>query len=1173
MNINDKNNTGQEKVVTVGRLNEYVDWLNETNGGSMLRVTSGTIGSRKTLKIESMLENGNGTIYWNRTDSVSTVSLSGEGSITVTGGTSTYPKGKFYLEYDGTRYPTLDNSNTSTYTGYEEMPQVPSEDVEKGVTYHDITASTYTRYYDEGESVDGLVIDDYSVGDGREEYAENQLVVEKDVNYGKLEYSLEVRSLTVEIDAMTDTEEYKYGVAPGSDDLPYAQVYYKTNNKEERITNFSLNKVLTDNASTAGKTFADMNISRGSTVATAQKVQSGTSEAYKVDIYYYSDSGYTLSSTTLSTRVGTAASTIVRVSNHSFSSSQRNVTVAIGENGQVTFAIKQRGEIYGYYPVNAYREGTSDYLIDENGNMALTSADKFVAAYNTADNYEKESRIGSDLASYMGIIQHASIGWLSNAGDNFGSSALSGGKTSLSNSDVSTYDAELTREGFTESERNEVCGKDVYNTDATVYNRGDSVGNGYHIAYANDVYGNNDNKSGFSGTTHLFISKGYLEMNTPTFSCTNEYMGYDCDSFSSEYDYDVAYYRDYYKDCHSYGMTSIMRRFRKINGEYVDSSISTYADGNARKKSSVVVSGDSFPKHISGKTISLETYSSWYEMTSQTTDGIGESSLIRSGENWVSGWTSVLEDGDSGDEYRTTSRDMKLDHGNWYYIRVPDNEDDYYHTDIAPFFYMVDAETCQGASSGGGYSFVTSKSIVDRYNGTISERYFELDDDLYFRNSYSNEQAPRENMLTYNNGRHDHDGCHVLVECCPSAPLQEVSWIDEYSPTTRGGTFTTQNLAFIDNNYDYVPLDADTDFLNTYSYKVPAPSKYLWSSKYDGVITLGDVNEFSTGYTGDDTFAGDVAYKYGVENYSEHTLSQSISRLATYTYDSAMTDSFGYKMADYAGPVTSQTGTYTFEGPMRATDSMDGFGDGGDFAVTNYTGDTFVYFYDGGSVDDDKEYQFVPVTPKYSFSGTQPFDGAIRPCYGDVTVPYWTTTLHFKARFFDFDDSDPTTLNVISAFNLQVFANGTEVPISNSGDTIAWTSSVHCKIVQGRVAHSLDREEAYRTVSLVLIFSEIYEGTGDDGSIEIKIKTDDGCELAWHIDGKPECKVGRSTLTELGLNGWGSYNGNDSKGDLVCIGGLDTRSVANLWSLHPETTFDTMLGWIPSGESGDSYWC
>ena len=100
MNINDKNNTGQEKVVTVGRLMEYVDWLNETNGGSMLSVTSGTSGSRKTLKIQSTLENGNGTIYWNRTDSVSTVSLSGEGSIIVTGGTSTYPKGKFYLEYD-----------------------------------------------------------------------------------------------------------------------------------------------------------------------------------------------------------------------------------------------------------------------------------------------------------------------------------------------------------------------------------------------------------------------------------------------------------------------------------------------------------------------------------------------------------------------------------------------------------------------------------------------------------------------------------------------------------------------------------------------------------------------------------------------------------------------------------------------------------------------------------------------------------------------------------------------------------------------------------------------------------------------------------------------------------------------------------------------------------------
>ena len=1167
MNINDKNNTGQEKVVTVGRLNEYVDWLNETNGGSMLRVTSGTIGSRKTLKIESMLENGNGTIYWNRTDSVSTVSLSGEGSITVTGGTSTYPKGKFYLEYDGTRYPTLDNSNTSTYTGYEEMPQVPSEDVEKGVTYHDITASTYTRYYDEGESVDGLIIDDYSVGDGREEYAENQLVVEKDVNYGKLEYSLEVRSLTVEIDAMTDTEEYKYGVVPGSDDLPYAQVYYKTNNKEERITNFSLNKVLTDNASTAGKTFADMNISRGSTVATAQKVQSGTSEAYKVDIYYYSDSGYTLSSTTLSTRVGTAASTIVRVSNHSFSSSQRNVTVAIGENGQVTFAIKQRGEIYGYYPVNAYREGTSDYLIDENGNMALTSADKFVAAYNTTDNYEKESRIGSDLASYMGIIQHASIGWLSNAGDNFGSSALSGGKTSLSNSDVSTYDAELTREGFTESERNEVCGKDVYNTDATVYNRGDSVGNGYHIAYANDVYGNNDNKSGFSGTTHLFISKGYLEMNTPTFSCTNEYMGYDCDSFSSEYDYDVAYYRDYYKDCHSYGMTSIMRRFRKINGEYVDSSISTYADGNARKKSSVVVSGDSFPKHISGKTISLETYSSWYEMTNQTTDGIGESSLIRSGENWVSGWTSVLEDGDSSDYYRTTSRDMKLDHGNWYYIRVPDNEDDYYHSDIAPFFYMVDAETCQGASSGGGYSFVTSKSIVDRYNGTISERYFELDDDLYFRDDYSNEQAPRKNMLTYNNGRHDHSGWHVLAECCPSAPLQEVSWVDYYSPNTSyGGLVSNDGFIFVDSNDEFA--GTGTTPYRAVKY-IPAPFPGDWGTMYGYEVTIDDVNKFSFSSDGEalSSFAGDTNYKYGHENSSTKTLTESISATASeYEYDASMfpnDDSLcGYKLAEYEG--------YTYSSPVagvsedtEAPDLFDG---------TTFTGDTYYYLDRGGNYGNVRTStshtkHMFSVMDKY-INGQDPY----RPCYGDVTVPYWTTTLHFKARFFDFDDSDPTTLNVISAFNLQVFANGTLVPISNSGDTLVWTSSVHCKIVQGRVAHSLDGEEAYRTVSLVLIFSDVYEGNGDGGTIEIKVTTDDGCTLRWNIDGKPEQKVGSGGLTQFGVNGWGSYKGNGDKGTLACIGSEGTNSVAQL-TIHNSSTFDTRLSEIPSGEAGDSDWC
>ena len=1170
MDINNKNNTGQEKVVTVGRLKEYVDWLNETNGGSYLKVELDEDEGHARLRIDSTLNPGDyglgeGFITWIGTDERSEDYESGYQYIYVESEDSDYPHGKFWLEHNGKKYATLDNTNTSTYTGYETLPPVSSEDVEKGVTYHDITASTYTRYYNEEESVDGILIDGYSVGDGREEYAENQLVVEKDVNYGKLEYDLEVHSLTVEIDAMADTEEYKYGVIPGSDGLPYAQVYYKTNTKEERVTNFSLNKVLTDNASTAGKTFSNMNISRGTRIATAQKVQSGASEAYKVDIYYYSDSGYTLSSTTLSTSVGDYGSVTVRVSDHSFSSSQRNVTVAIDANGQVTFAIKQRKEIYGYYPVNAYREGTSDYSVDENGNMELTSASKFVTAYNTADNYEKENT--GNLTTYMGTIQHASIGWLSNAGDNFGPEALYNGKTSLSSTDVSTYDAELTREGFTESERNEVCGKDVYNTDATVYNRGESVGNGYHIAYANDVYGNNNNESGFSGTTHLFIDKGYLEMNTPTFSCTNEYMGYDCDSFSSEYDYDVTYYRDYYKDCHSYGMTSIMRRFRKINGEYVDSSISTCADGNARKKSGVVVSGDSFPKHISGKTISLETYIDWYHLTDYSTSGIGRSTIIKSGANWVSGWTSVLEDGDSGDEYRTTSRDMKLDHGSWYYIRVPDNEDDYYHTYIAPFFYMVDAETCQGASSGGGYSFVTSKSITDMYSGTTSERYFELDDGLYFRDDYSNEQAPRKNMLTYNNGRHDHNGGHVLVECCPSAPLQEVSWVDYYSPNrSYGGLVPNDGFIFVDSDDEFA--GTGTTPYRAVKY-IPAPFPSDWGTRYGYEVTIDDVNKFSFSSDGEAlaSFAGDTNYKYGHENSSTRTLAESISATANeYEYDASMfpdDDSLcGYKLAEYEG--------YTYSSPVagvsedtEAPELFDG---------TTFTGDKYYYVDRGGNYGNVRTStshtkHMFSVMDKY-IDGQDPY----RPCYGDVTVPYWTTTLHFKARFFDFDDSDPTTLNVISAFNLQVFANGTEVPISNSGDTIVWTSSVHCKIVQGRVAHSSDGEEAYRTVSLVLIFSDVYEGNGDGGTIEIKVTTDDECTLRWNIDGKPEQKVGSGGLTQFGVNGWGSYKGNGDKGTLACIGSEGTNSVAQL-TIHNSSTFDTRLSEIPSGESGDSSWC
>ena len=1166
MDINNKNNTGQEKVVTVGRLMEYVDWLNETNGGSMLSVTSGTSGSKKTLTIQSMLENGNGTIYWNRTDSVSTASLSGEGSITVTGGTSTYPKGKFYLEYDGTRYLTLDNSNTSSYNGYEYMnfDTAGDDEYEKCVTYHEITSSTYTRYFDETTLKDGLVVNSYSVGDGQIDYSNNQQVVEKDINFGKIQYELEISDITVEIDAMTDSEEYRQGVIPGSNETPFVTVYNVTDGKKERLYNFSISNDIADNGSEGGKTYTGMTIQKNGYVAKASKVMSGTNEAYKVDVSYYTDSGYTLTSQTVSTRVGTPITSNITTSNHTFSgtstydSSSANSRVAkvtIASNGEVMFWIKQRKEIYGYFPVDTYREGSSLFSVDENGNIALSAVSQFRIAskYTTANNYSS-------------VLEH-SYGWLSNAGDNFGANSLSVGKYSLGSDNVSAYEAELIREGFSDSERKEICGKDVYNANTVLYNRGVSVGEdedgyAYHIAYANDVYGSNENIGGFSGTTHLFIDRGYLRPNTPSYSCTDGYMDYTYDAFESEYLYDMFYDRDYYKDCHAYGLTSILRRFRKINNVYVDSAVSVYSDGNSHKRIvSSVVSGSTFPKHISGKTINYSDSIYWANLTLNDENGNG-SGYLKSGTHWVSGWTTVFEEGTNGNSPMPTNRNvllsLKVDENKTYRVSCQRNSDSgTTYTRIAPLFYMVDAESCEGGSSGYNYSFTTSESITDMTGGVSDTRYYQLDDGFTFIDDYFNTQHNYTNTFSYgisdrdDNLRYGVSGKVVKSECCPSAPLQRVSWIDEYAPNDLYGgkiidDVPANGMAFVDANNEYVGSGVYYPILE--HLFVPAP--YEWTN---GGVDIGLINnfDFSTSTEAERSFAGDTDYTYGHDNSSAKTLRSSIR----------------YAIEDGRQIGYASTGTRTFnEGDegfrplypgmdFRAVDELE-------FDGTHFTGATYIYCendygnvrmrtYTDSSYYKDN-YLFGPVEPKF-------YQG-VRPCSGDITIPFWYTRLNFRLK-------GPFIGNIEDLYDLllyhyKVYVNGVELTDSGTTSSDIYyqkdnnSDLVHDFTIKGIYGHveangTAPRVDEYGVnaiyLTLVLVFVDVYSSTFNV-RLEYESRGTDGQVLCWDINGRPETQVPIEYLISLSDENWGGYKDNesnyyipDSKYGFACIGGDDGK--------------------------------
>ena len=769
MNINNHNGRGQEQVVTLESLSAYCEWLNSTYGESFLKCTSGTSGVTTMLTFTSTLggidssgnpysvsgdEIGVGKITFNRTieSSTTTTSKNGDGTISIrgasTGNPKPFPRGTFQLTYSGRTFTMLDNTNTTSITGYDRINVTPrGVSLNKCLTYADITGSTYARYFNEQTMVDGLIVNDYSVsGNGQSAYENNQLVVEKDVNYGKLNYKLEVESITVEIDSMTDLLEYQKGIIPtnSSQEIQFATVYDKNDLNNVTINTVPFNTYvisgLTDNTDVSGKTYKNVSIMKGGCKAKAPLING----SYTLDVYKYADSGYTIEKRTI-TIPSTGGSVVIPVSNHTFTGSSSGnqstysgAVVTIASDGEVTFDIKQRKEIYGYFPVDVYREGSVSYGVNDIGNIDMSAITEF--KYAVTGSSTNGSGTNGSKTVYSAVSGYSN-GWLDNAGDNFGSDAMAlKSKTRLSNTDDSVYTDYPIDLG-------EQCGQDVYNSNNQVYDRGVMVGNDYHstyhMAYANDAY------SGLTGgldkTLHLFCNGGTMIPEDPSKSCEEGgYFPYTYDEFFSEYEYKMQYQRTYYKDCHAYGLTSLIRRFRKINGEYVDSALSNYStvSGSASPVAGVVVNGSSFPKHISGKTITAEITYDWYDVDD-----------IQAGDNYVSGWTTVFESGvtnsDTSASWTTytcssTTRNATTNRVSSskcvVYCQANEDEDtDYVY--IAPKFYMVDAEKCDGICSG--YTFTVPKIILDetntRYGADSITRNYMLEYDGYWQN-YGNVQ-------------------------------------------------------------------------------------------------------------------------------------------------------------------------------------------------------------------------------------------------------------------------------------------------------------------------------------------------------------------------------------------------------------------------------------------------
>ena len=1164
MNINIDNNKGQQKVVTRNRLQEYVNWLNQTNGGSYLRVTSANTVNAITLTITSMLADANGgitaegttgigTVHWERSDTGSTpASTAATGSITIIGTSrALFPMGKFWLENGDKKYTVLDNTITNpigiqnlNFSGYTQMTfneTAGNTDPNYCITYNDLVESTYARYFNSTTMADGLVVNSYSIDDGKVVYDGNQLVVEKDVNYGKLTHNLEISHITLEIDAMTDIEEYRNGYIPYADSeikfVDVKDVKYDSDGNmtsSEPVTDFTLSKALTDNSNTAKKDYTGVTLSKDGSVAKAAI----NGNNYQVTVYYYSDE-FTLTSTTISTPIGTAKNNVsISGSTALGTGTQRRINVSISATGALTFDIKQRGEVYGYFPVDVYRNS-----IDENGNVELSARKNFI----------NSTSYTASITSYTQVAS-ASNGWLDNAGDNFGAKALSGSKVKLNSDDSSVYDSVLAAQGVTDAN---ICGQDVYNTNSTVYDRGVRLGD-YHMAYANDAYGNMNYTGGLRGTQHLFIDGGSMSGNDPQAGCCATIASYSSegvtcfeysyDNFLSEYTYNVFYKRAYYKDMHAYGRTSILRRFRKIGNEYLDSANSTWTNHTGAKVSGVV-NGNTFPKHVTGKTIICNISYNWNE--------IGN---IKSGDNNVSGWTTVFEKAvnagttesvpKSGSE--PTVRDVKLVSvgGNDYKVSAATNtSQEYSYYNIAPKFYMVDAEACSGATSSG-YVFSTVSSITDTTNGTSTVRNYQLDEDKYLDNpSAGSIQKSNKVMLVYNNvnssnviqtsnSRFGSYKRYVLSSCSPAAPLEEINWIDSYAPnSTYGGSIARdKNVLFVDNSDKFI----DNGHGKAYMTDAFVPGTDNWSH-FNNEITLDDVNDFNDASLY--SFAGETEYtdKY---NNSSHIISDSVGYAANNSllYSSTLVNNTGYTIYD-----SNLYGSGTYHAVSSQTEYT---------SDDIYSGNTYQYFGRSGAMSSvtkssTAKYKFVPMKKKNN-------GDALRPCNGKVTVPYWFADINFVAKSniggtldhstketFDlsFSINGHTLTESGSTYNgikYQLITSDTQTINVSSGSFGASINDIeskpgyYAKFIEGTNI-SKDNQVVRKCTLKVLVVDDYGDS---NGYFDVKVSSNQAItndqQLTWKVNGRRSNSVDIRALGKMGNDGWSSY-GNNNTTEKICI--------------------------------------
>ena len=311
--------------------------------------------------------------------------------------------------------------------------------------------------------------------------------------------------------------------------------------------------------------------------------------------------------------------------------------------------------------------------------------------------------------------------------------------------------------------------------------------------------------------------------------------------------------------------------------------------------------------------------------------------------------------------------------------------------------------------------------------------------------TYGNEQMCIKTMLTYinydssgetpsyNSTRYGGEYGYVQQSCTPSAPLQEVYWLDSYAPRrtnydseilATSGFSGIDGLAFIDDNLNYVGSGSGTDGEPILEdFLVPSP--YSWHG--DFVCDLDDINEFTTSYN---SFAGSIRYDSG-NNTSSHGLKESINYMSGLTYntfeDLSEDDYLGYKI---------DTTNYEYTEPMMAV--FDG--------KYHYSGNDIVYFKNDNisgprlirvniNTSPSNAHKFIPVIPKSPlvYKGGEP----LRPCSGNITVPYWWTDIKFSARYFEEEEENE---ELAENFGFKIYVNNNELELTTE-NTITPSSS------------------------------------------------------------------------------------------------------------------------------------